>query len=163
LVITPWEDRDINFLPIDYSDLETQLAKDLNTQRGSLFVLVNDQNNNILEFVYPTKLRGNLVPVNSKSLVGKVVVLGKSYVVNDLKKEKNVAVLDWLMRMGMDPIQKVIAYPVLLGERIIAALMVVRRGDSLTQAADFGQEDIERLKAILDNKFSLRLAAEMGE
>jgi hypothetical protein len=163
LVITPWEDRDINFLPIDYSELETQLAKDLNTQQGSLFVLVNDQNNNILEFVYPTKLRGNLVPVNSKSLVGKVVVLGKSYVVNDLKKEKNVAVLDWLMRMGMNPVQKVIAYPVLLGERIIAALMVVRRGDSLTQAADFGQEDVERLKAILDNKFSLRLAAEMGE
>lgn len=163
MIITSWEDKDINFLPIDYSELETQLAKDLNTQEGSLFVLVNDQNNNILEFIYPKKLRGNLVPVNSKSLVGKAVVLGKSYIVNDLKKEKNVAVLDWLMRMGMDPVQKVITYPIMLGERIIAALMVVRRGDSLTQAPDFGEEDIERLKAILDKKFSLRLAAEMGE
>jgi hypothetical protein len=65
--------------------------------------------------------------------------------------------------MGMEPVQKVITYPVMLGGRIIAVLMVVRRGDSLTQAPDFGQEDIERLKAILDNKFSLRLAAEMGE
>lgn len=158
-----WEDTDINFLPIDYSQLEIQLAKDLNTEEGSLFVLVNDVNTNILEFVYPTKLRGNLVPVNSKSLVGKAVVSGKSYIVNDLKKEKNVIVLDWLMRMGMEPVQKVITYPVMLGERIIAALMVVRRGDTLTQAPDFGQEDIERLKAILDNKFSLRLAAETGE
>lgn len=150
-------------MPIDYSELETTLAKDLNTQEGSLFVLVNDQNSNILEFVYPPKLRGNLVPVNSRSLVGKAVVSGKSYIVNDLKKEKNVAVLDWLMRMGMEPVQKVITYPVMLGGRIIAALVVVRRGDTLTQAPDFGQEDIERLKALLDNKFSLRIAAEMGE
>lgn len=157
------EDREINYLPIDYSDLEAQVTKNLNTQEGSLFVLVNDQSNNILEFVYPTKLRGNLVPVNSKSLVGKVVVLGKFNIVNDLKKEKNLVVLDWLMRMGMDPVQKVIAYPVTLGGRIIAALMVVRRGDSLTQAPDFGEDDIERLKAILDKKFSLRLAADMVE
>ncbi|HEX9665566.1 MAG TPA: GAF domain-containing protein [Thermodesulfobacteriota bacterium] len=150
-------------MQIDYAQLDTQVAKDLNTQEGSLFVLVNDENGNILEFVYPTKLRGNLVPVNSKSIVGKAVASGKSYIVNDLKKEKNVIVLDWLMRMGMEPVQKVITYPVMLGGRIIAVLMVVRRGDTLTQAPDFGQEDIERLKAILDNKFSLRLAAEMGE
>jgi hypothetical protein len=135
----------------------------LNTTEGSLFVLVNDENSNILEFVYPTKLRGNLVPVNSKSLVGKAVVSGKSYIVNDLKKEKNMVVLDWLMRMGMEPVQKVITYPVMLGERVIAALLVVRRGDTLTRAPDFGHEDIERLKAILDNMFSLRLAAETGE
>ncbi len=150
-------------MPIDYSQLEVQLAKDLNTQEGSLFVLVNDENNNILEFVYPAKLRGNMVPLNTKSLVGKAVVSGKSFIVNDLKKEKNTMVLDWLMRMGMEPVQKVITYPVMLGERIIAALMVVRRGDALTQAPDFGQEDLERLKSLLDNKFSLRLAAEMGE
>jgi hypothetical protein len=150
-------------LPIDYSQLEVQLAKDLNTQEGSLFVLVNDENNNILEFVYPAKLRGNLVPLNTKSLVGKAVVSGKSFIVNDLKKEKNVMVLDWLMRMGMEPVQKVITYPVMLGERIIAALMVVRRGDVLTQPPDFGEEDLERLKGLLDNKFSLRIAAEMGE
>ncbi len=150
-------------MPIDYSELEIQLARDLNTQEGSLFVLVNDENNNILEFVYPTKLRGNLVPVNSKSLVGKAVVTKKSSIVNDLKKEKNVVVLDWLLRMGMEPVQKVITYPLMLGERIVAALMVVRRGDALTQAPDFSQEDIERLKSLLDNKFSIRLAAEMGE
>jgi len=72
-------------------------------------------------------------------------------------------VLDWLMRMGMEPVQKVITYPITLGERIIAALMVVRRGDALTQAPDFGEEDLERLKGLLDNKFSLRLAADMGE
>ena len=150
-------------MPIDYSQLEVQLAKDLNTQEGSLFVLVNDENNKILEFVYPAKLRGNLVPLNTKSLVGKAVVSGKSFIVNDLKKEKNTMVLDWLMRMGMEPVQKVITFPVMLGERIIAALMVVRRGDALTQAPDFGQEDLERLKSLLDNKFSLRLAAEVGE
>ena len=157
------EDRDINYLPIDYAQLDTEVAKGLNTQEGSLFVLVNDESNNILEFVYPAKLRGNLVPVNSKSLVGKAVVTGKSSIVNDLKKEKNVILLDWLLRMGMEPVQKVIAYPVMLGERIIAALMVVRRGDALTQPPDFGQEDIERLKGLIDNKFSLRLAADMGE
>ena len=150
-------------MPIDYSELESQLTRDLNTEEGSLFVLVNDQNNNIMEFVYPTRLRGNLVPVNTKSLIGKAVVSGKSFIVNDLKKEKNVAVLDWLLRMGMEPVQKVITYPVMLGERIVAGLMVVRRGDSLTQPPDFGDEDLERLKAILDKKFSLRLAAEIGE
>jgi hypothetical protein len=150
-------------LPIDYSQLEVQLTKDLNTQEGSLFVLVNDENNNILEFVYPATLRGNLVPLNTKSLVGKAVVSGKSFIVNDLKKEKNLMVLDWLMRMGLEPVQKVITYPIKVGERIIAALMVVRRGDALTQAPDFGEEDLERLKGLLDNKFSLRLAADMGE
>ena len=139
------------------------MSIDLNTQEGSLFVLVNDENSNIMEFVYPTKLRGNIVPVNTRSLVGKAVVSRKSYIVNDLKKEKNVVVLDWLMRMGMAPVQKVITYPVMLGERIVAALIIVRRGDALTQAPDFGEEDIERLKKILENKFSLRLAAEMGD
>lgn len=150
-------------MPIDYPELEAQVARDLNTEEGSVFVLASDGTNSILEFVYPSKLRGNLVPVNSKSLIGKAVVSGKSFIVNDLKKEKNVAVLDWLMRMGLDPVQKIITYPVMLGERIIAALVVVRRGDTLTQAPDFGQEDVDRLKSILDNKFTLRLAAEMGE
>ena len=150
-------------MPIDYSQLEVQVAKDLNTQDGSLFVLVNDENNNILEFVYPAKLRGNLVPLNTKRLVGKAVVSGKSFIVNDLKKEKNVMVLDWLMRLGMEPVQKVITHPVMLGERITAALIVVRRGDALTQAPDFGQEDLERLKGLVDNKFTLRIAAQMGE
>lgn len=140
-----------------------QLTKGLNTQEGSLFILVNNENNHILEFVYPAKLRGNLVPLNAKSLVGKAVVSGKSFIVNDLKKEKNVMVLDWLLRMGMEPVQKVITYPVMIGQRIVAALMVVRRGDALTQPPDFGEEDLERLKGLIDNKFTLRIAAQMGE
>jgi hypothetical protein len=156
-------DRKINFLDTDYLQLEAQVTKDLNTQQGSLFILVNDENSAVLQFVYPTKLRGNLVPVNSRSLVGKAVVSGKSYIVNDVKKEKNVVVLDWLMRMGMEPVQKVITYPVMLRERIIAALMVVRRGDTLTQAPDFGDEDVDRLKKILDDNLSLRVAAEIGD
>ncbi|MDA2920599.1 hypothetical protein MYX76_14085, partial [Desulfobacterota bacterium AH_259_B03_O07] len=67
-----------------------------------------------------------------------------------------------LMDMGLSPVQKVVTYPVEFGGRIIAVLEVVRRGDSLTEAPDFGEEDLQRISGVIDKIFSLRVAAEAG-
>jgi len=129
---------------------------------GCLFFLANGIDNKLLEFVYPVKLRGNMVPVNTRSLLGRACISNRSYVSNNLKKEKNFLALDYLMDMGLSPVQKVITYPVEFGGEIVGVLEVVRRGDRLTEAPDFGGEDLRRISGVIDKIFPLRVAAETG-
>ena len=134
----------------------------MNLSEGCLFVLTNGIDNKLLEFVYPTKLKGNMVPINTRSLLGRAFLSKRNYISNNLKKEKNFLALNYLMDMGLSPVQKVVTYPVEFGGRIIAVLEVVRRGDSLTEAPDFGEEDLQRISGVIDKIFSLRVAAEAG-
>jgi len=103
-----------------------------------------------------------MVPVNTRSLLGRACISNRSYVSNNLKKEKNFLALNYLMDMGLSPVQKVITYPVEFGGRIVGVLEVVRRGDRLTEAPDFGKEDLRRISGVIDKIFSLRVAAETG-
>ena len=103
-----------------------------------------------------------MVPVNTKSLLGRAVISKRHYISNNLKKEKNFMALNYLMDMGLSPVQKVLTYPIEFAGEILAVLEIVRRGDSLTEAPDFGEEDITRIKEVISTSLSLRVAGEMG-
>lgn len=134
----------------------------MNLSPRCLFVLANGVGGKLFEFVYPAKLRGNMIPVNTNSILGRAVISRRSYITNNLKKERNLVALNFLIGMGLVPAQKVLTYPIEFGGKIIAVLELVRRGDSLTETQDFGEEDITRLKQVISKFFSLRVADGMG-
>jgi len=152
----------INQIDIDHEGLDRQVSKALNLSPGCLFVLTNGVRAELFEFVYPTKLRGNMIPVNTNSTLGRVAISKRSYISNNLKKEKKFLALNFLMEMGLEPIQKVITYPIELAGKVEAVLEVVRRGGSLTEAPDFGEEDIRIIKEVIGKVFPLRVAGDMG-
>ncbi|MFQ5787641.1 MAG: GAF domain-containing protein [Thermodesulfobacteriota bacterium] len=147
---------------MDYEELDSQVSKALNLSPGCLFVLADGVGGKLFEFVYPKKLRGNMIPVNTNSILGRAVISRRSYITNNLKKEKNLVALNFLIGMGLEPAQKVLTFPIEFGGKIIAVLELVRRGDNLTEAPDFGEEDITRLKQVISKFFSLRVADGMG-
>ncbi|MDA2921331.1 hypothetical protein MYX76_17870 [Desulfobacterota bacterium AH_259_B03_O07] len=152
----------INQIDIDYEGLERKVSKALNLSPGCLFVLSNGVSE-LFEFVYPTKLKGNMIPVNTKSILGRAVISRQSSITNKLRKEKNLVALGFLMEMGLEPIQKLITYPIEFTGKIEAVLEVVRRGGSLNEAPDFGEEDIRIIKEVIGKFFSLRVAGNMGQ
>ncbi|MDA2920968.1 hypothetical protein MYX76_16000 [Desulfobacterota bacterium AH_259_B03_O07] len=154
--------RKIDQFDIDYEELDSQVSKALNLSPGSVFVLSNGVGAELFEFVYPMKLRGNMIPVNTNTTLGRAVISKRSYISNNLKKEKNLLALNFLMEMGLEPMQKVITYPIELAGKVEAVLEVVRRGGSLTEAPDFGQEDLKRMREVIDKTLSLRVVAEIG-
>ena len=111
----------------------------------------------MLEFVYPKRLNGNIIPININSILGRAVVSKRFYITNNAKKEEDLSVINYLMSMGTLPIQKVITYPIEFAHKIVAVLEVVRRGDSLTEAPDFGVDDIDRLGLIIKRFLKLHV------
>jgi len=154
--------RKIDQFDIDYEELDSQVSKALNLSPGSVFVLSNGVGVELFEFVYPTKLRGNMIPVNTNYILGRAVISRRSSLTNNLRKEKNFGALSFLMGMGLEPIQKIITYPIEFAGKIEAVLEVVRRGGSLTEAPDFGEEDIGIIKEVIGKFFPLRVAVDMG-
>ena len=63
--------------------------------------------------------------------------------------------MDWLIKGGAQ-IQKVITYPIIFADNVIAVLQVTRRGKNLSEAGpNFQKEDLEKVKSILDDLFTL--------
>jgi len=90
--------------------------------------------------------------VDGRSIVGRTVVARRSYISNNVPQERGFIILDWLMNREGIPIQKVITYPVTLGDKVIAVLQIARRGASLSGSGpDFRSEDLEKIKSVLDD------------
>ena len=125
---------------------------------NSIFVLGVDDDSNMMEFVYPKRLSGNIVPIDINSTLGRAVISNRSYISNNARKDADRSVLNYLMSIGTLPIQKVVTYPIEFAGKIVAVLEVVRRGDSLTEAPDFGVDDINRIGLIIRKFFKLHAA-----
>ena len=111
-----------------------------------------------MEFVYPSQLKGNLLPINNKSTAGSAVLNRRPYISNNVRFEKSFIVFDWIMDRGMAPIQKMISYPVLLTEKVISVIQITRRGDSPSEAGpDFEKSDLEKLTPILNGFLALQV------
>jgi hypothetical protein len=90
--------------------------------------------------------------VDGKSIVGRTVLARRSYISNNVPHERGFIISDWLMNRGGIPIQKVITYPVTLVDNVVAVLQIVRRGTSLSESGpDFRNEDLEKIKSVLDD------------
>jgi hypothetical protein len=129
-----------------------------NLPPGCVFVLTVDKDIRLLEFTYPIQLKGNMIPIDSKSIAGRAVMSRRSYISNNVPGERGFISFDWLMARGSAPVQKMITYPVIFTEKVIAVLQVVRKGTSPSQSGpDFQKEDIEKIKSILDDILTLRV------
>jgi hypothetical protein len=57
---------------------------------------------------------------------------------------------------GGTQIQKVITYPVIFADKVIAVLQVAKRGKNLSEAGpNFQKEDLEKIKSVLDDLLTL--------
>ena len=113
-----------------------------------------------MEFIYPSQLKGNSLPINNKSIAGSAVLNRRPYISNNVRLEKSFIVFDWIMDRGGTPIQKIITYPVLLSEKVISVIQITRRGDSVSEAGpDFEKSDLEKLSHILNSFLSLQVVS----
>ena len=144
-------------LKIDYEELDRQISEIFNLPKGCVFMLEIDKHANLLEFTYPPKLIKNKIPVDNKTIVGRAVIAKRSYISNNVEKEGNFVVLNCLMAMGSVPVQKMITYPILSGDRVRAVLQVARKGKTLSESPDFQKDDLEKIKTVLDDLLSLHV------
>lgn len=137
---------------IDYIELDRKIAGILNLTQGCVFVLTVHRDGRSLEFVYPPEFKGNVFPIDGKSIVGRTVVARRSYISNNVPQERGFILLDWFMNRGGTPIQKEITCPVILSDKVVAVLQITRRGASLSESGpDFRREDLEKIKSVLDD------------
>jgi hypothetical protein len=111
-----------------------------------------------LEFVYPLQLKGNILPVDRKSIAGRAVITKRSNISNSVVEEKGFFLFDWLINMGNTQIQKMITYPVISVDNVVVVVQVTRRGVSLSEAGpDFENGDLVKIQSILDDFLTLHL------
>jgi hypothetical protein len=144
-------------LKVDYEELDRQISEIFNLPIGCVFMLEVDKHGNLMEFTYPRKLIKNKVPVDNKTIVGRAVIAKRSYISNNVERESNFAVLNCLMAMGSAPVQKMMTYPILSGDRVRAVVQVVRKGMTLSEFPDFQKEDLEKIKTVLDDLLSFHI------
>jgi hypothetical protein len=128
----------------------------LKLSQRSVFVLEMHRDGSLLEFIYPPQLKGNMLPVDNKNIAGRSAIAKRSYISNNVREEKGFVIFDWLMNMGGAPIQKMITYPVLFTDEVIAVLQVTRRGVTFAEAGpNFQKEDLDKVKFLLDDLLML--------
>lgn len=144
---------------MNHVELDRRISKILNLEPGSIFILTPNKHCSSLHFAYPNRLNGNSVPVDNSSISGRAVIARRPYILNNVQGERGVNFLNCLtLRKGTPPIQRVIAYPVLFADGVIAVLQVTRKGDALSEAKNFYMEDVEKIQLVLDDVLSIRLA-----
>lgn len=148
----------INYKVIDYTEFDRNTSEILNLPQRCVFVLVVHRDGKSLEFAYPPQLKGNIIPVDHKTLPGRAVISKRSYISNSVGEEKTVFLFDWLISVGNTQVQKMITYPVMFGDKVVAVLQVTRRGVSVSEAGpDFESGDLEKIQSILDDFLTLHL------
>ncbi len=129
-----------------------QLPKD------SMFALTSDEEGKLLEFTYPLQFKGNVIPVDGKNIAGRVVISRRPYISNNVPKDKSHIFFSWLIGGKVLPVQKMIVYPVVFAERVIAVLKIVRKGtDPETCGADFKRSDIKEIDTIVNTVLTLHV------
>jgi hypothetical protein len=144
---------------MDYIELDKQVSQALNLPKGSVLILTTNKHDNSLEFAYPDTLNGNLIPVNSRTIVGHSVITKQPYISNNVQEQRDFNFLCLLMRkntgptqnMAAYPVQKMIAYPILFMDKIIAVLQILRRGYVPSETISFNKENVEKVRSIVDN------------
>ena len=142
----------------DYEQLNKELSEILNLSQECVFILSANKDGRLLEFVYPLRLKGTMVPVDSRSIVGRAAVNKRFYISNNAQAERDFIFLSSVMSRKGDPIQKMITYPVTFADKVVQVVQVTRRGTGLSEAGkDFTKEDVEKIKAFVDELFTLRV------
>ena len=144
---------------MNYIELEHQLVQKLHLERGSVFILKLNKHGNLLEFDYPTRLRGNFIPVNAQSIAGRSIINRRPFLSNHAHGERDATFLNCLSRFnGTYKIQKMLTHPILCADSMIGVIQIIRKGETLSQAKNFHEEDLEKVKRIIENTLDFTLA-----
>ena len=123
-----------------------------------MFALNADDDGKLLEFSYPLQYKGNVIPVDGKNVAGRVVISRRPYLSNNVQKDKSHIFFSWLIGGKVLPVQKMIVYPVIFAERVIAILKIVKKGpDPETAGIDFKRYDIKEIDYIVNTVLSLHV------
>ncbi|HSE84433.1 MAG TPA: GAF domain-containing protein [Thermodesulfobacteriota bacterium] len=150
---------------MDHIELDRQISDALNLPKGSVLILTTNKHDNSLEFAYPDTLNGNLIPVNSRTIIGRAVITKQPYISNNVQEQRDFNFLCLFLKKNTDPaqnmiaypVQKMITYPILFVDKVIAVLQILRRGYNPSETINFNKEDVEKIKSIIDDATSIRL------
>ena len=123
-----------------------------------MFALTADDDGKLLEFSYPLQFKGNVIPVDGKNVAGRVMISRRPYLSNNVQKDKSHIFFSWLIGGKVLPVQKMIVFPVLFAERVIAILKIVKKGpDPETAGSDFKRSDIKEIDNIVNTVLTLHV------
>ncbi|HSG30355.1 MAG TPA: GAF domain-containing protein [Thermodesulfobacteriota bacterium] len=123
-----------------------------------MFALTADDDGKLLEFAYPLQFKGNVIPVDGKNIAGRVMISRRPYLSNNVQKDKSHIFFSWLIGGKVLPVQKMIVYPVIFAERVIAILKIVKKGpDPETAGSDFKRSDLKELDTIVNTVLTLHV------
>lgn len=123
-----------------------------------MFVLSSKDEGKLLEFSYPLQYKGNVIPVDGKNIAGRVMISRRPYLSNNVQKDKSHIFFSWLIGGRVLPVQKMIVYPVIFAERVIAIIKIVKKGpDPETAGADFKRSDLKEIDSIVNTVLTLHV------
>jgi len=142
-----------------FKSLENLVSFEFGLQPNSFYLVSYNPSNELVEFVYPNLVKGNLIPLHKKNPIIKCMNEKKPFYTNNYLSEKGLASIDCLLSMGKSNIKKMMAYPFHLNEHTISAILLLRRETrDNAYSPDFDDADFNRTSIIINNLFNQNLA-----
>lgn len=142
-----------------FKSLENLVSFEFGLQPNSFYLVSYNPNNELVEFVYPNLVKGNLIPLDIKNPIIKCMNEKKPFYTNNYLSERGLASIDCLLSMGKSDIMKMMAYPFQLNEHTISAILLLRRETrDYVHFPDFDDNDFKKTSVLINNLFDQKLA-----
>ncbi len=114
---------------------------------------VDEERKNI-EFCWPPSMADvSHIPLNAfNSLVAKTALERQGYIDNSFAHSRHLFILEHFLANKDEriPIQKVMSVPIIIADKVVGVVQVVRKGETLAVAgADFSKDDLIALEQIV--------------
>lgn len=142
-----------------FKSLENLVSFEFGLQPNSFYLISYNPSKELVEFVYPNLVKGNLIPLDIKNPIIKCINEKKPFYANNYLSEKGLASIDCLLSMGKSNIEKMMAYPFQLNEHDISAILLLRRETrDYVYFPDFDDTDFKKIGILINNLFDQKLA-----
>lgn len=82
----------------------------------------------------------------------------RPYISNDVQKDKIHIFFSWLIGGKVLPVQKMIVFPIIFADRVIALLKIVKKGSDPQTAGDsFKKSDIKEIESVVNTLLTLHV------
>jgi len=142
-----------------FKSLENLVSFEFGLQPNSFYLISYNPSKELVEFVYPNLVNGNLIPLDIKNPIIKCMNEKKPFYTNKYLIERGLASIDCLLSMGKSDIMKMMVYPFHLHEHTISAILLLRRETRDNQYfPDFDDTDFKKISITINNLFEEKLA-----
>lgn len=142
-----------------FKSLENLVSFEFGLQPKSFYLISYNPSKELVEFVYPNLVKGNLIPLDIKNPIIKCINEKKPFYTNNYLIEKGLASIDCLLSMGKSNIKKMMVYPFQLNEHTISAILLLRRETrNNPYFPDFDDTDFKKISITINNLFDQKLA-----